>query len=126
MTLASLYATFTTEEEFKAEHIRLWNWRDLWTRLSNRSNRTGSGGKRSKHAIFLASLQTRDESVQQRAWIKNQQVVLLMKAVDAWREKQRLESGIPQRIEYLQKQVVRNEKGINEAKRELRELEAAI
>jgi hypothetical protein len=44
------------ESEFLAEYDRLWNWRSLWTRLSNRPAKN-----------FLATLQVRDERIQRKA-----------------------------------------------------------
>ena len=92
--LREKYSRFMVFAEFAAEHERLWNWRDLWMRLSNRDSKVyppkgNSGARRSPNAKFLATLQTRDEAVQRRAQIKNNQVGLLIEAIDRWR----IESG---------------------------------
>lgn len=77
-----------TLADFEREYERLYGWRALWTRLANRNNRSDShNSKRSANAVFLASLQIRNEAVQRRAWIKNMQIGALMREIDAWRER---------------------------------------
>lgn len=77
-----------TLEDFQREHDRLWNWRDLWIRLSHRNNRSDThNSKRSANAVFLASLLTRDEAVQRRARIADIKIGNLMREIDQWRER---------------------------------------
>lgn len=88
-----IYLKFTTLEQFQNEHNRLWIWRELWQRLSNRDSKVypqkgNSGARRSRNAVFLASLQTRDKRIQNRAAIKNFQVGELMRAIDIFNAKQ--------------------------------------
>ncbi len=72
-----------TKEDFEREYERLAKWRELWTRLANRNNRSDShNSKRSANAVFLASLQTRDEAVQRRAWLVNCKIGALMREYD--------------------------------------------
>lgn len=93
-----IYAKFTTLEEFAAEHNRLWIWRELWQRASNRDSKCyppagNSGARRSANAKFLATLQTRDERRQDRAAIKNFQVGELMKAKDLFDENEKVKAN---------------------------------
>lgn len=73
--------------ELMREYHRLFAWRDVWQRLSNRSNRSDEPqGKRSENAVFLASLQVREDRIQRRAVIANNKIGALMKQYDKERD----------------------------------------
>jgi hypothetical protein len=91
-----------TKEEFAKEYNRLYKWRDLWIRLSNRDSKVypqkgNSGARRSQNAVFLASLQTRQEAVQRRAKIADNKIRLLLLEIDAHYEAEKAAAGIRDR-----------------------------
>jgi len=88
-----IYSGYVTEQQFIDEHARLWLWRELWQKLANRDSvlypqKGNSGARRSDYAKFLATLQIRDERIQNRASIKNFQIVELLRAKDIFNEKE--------------------------------------
>ena len=68
-----------TLEDFQREYDCLFKWRSLWTRLANRRKTTGS-----EYAIFLSTLQTRDERIQRRAGIANGKIGALLAEIKEW------------------------------------------